>query len=190
MKLTGALVATGLFVSVGALQAQAFGNKAAYKQQLREYKASVAAFKKTDKDDDGQLTLDEFEALMKPLVKELRGKGKHGENPQLTADLEFAASALFEWFDWDMDSGISQSEWTSRQFGVPWDSALDLGLIPFGAVDRNADGKATAGEFKALVSGYVPAWIADYWCYYFLHPEKKDTYSSGSLSGGSLSISR
>lgn len=181
-------MAIGLFGSVGVLQARVFADKAAAKAYARELKGYAAAFNKADTNNDDQLSLDEFESLMKPLVKERRGKGKHGQNPQLTADLEFTASLLFEWFDEDGDdSSISMSEWMSGHFADTWHAVLDLDLIPLGAVDRNGNGKATAGEFKALVSGYVPGWLADSWCYYFLHPEAEQYHPPG-FSGASLSI--
>jgi Ca2+-binding EF-hand superfamily protein len=173
MKLTATLAVAALFAGAGAVHA-APASKAskaaakAAKAAAKAAKASTVAFNRADKDDDDQLSLTEFEALLKPLVKERGAKGNKGQNAQLKADLELTASTLFTWFDVDANTFISLDEWLSGRTSDSTVSAPDFTLIPFEVVDRNGNGKANFGEFQNIVSGYVPTGLAKAWFELFL----------------------
>jgi len=143
-------------------------------------KASAGAFAKADANHDDVLSLDEFESFLKPLGRERGGNGKHGQNAQLSADLELTASTLFAWFDADTSGGVSLDEWLAGRASDPGVSAPDFSLIPFGAVDRNGDGKVNFGEFQGVFSGYVPTALAKAWFQLFLDAQVTVTVSPSS----------
>ena len=180
MKLTATLTAAALFVGAGAVQATP-GSKdskaaaKAAKAAAKAAKAATVAFNRADVDDDNQLSLAEFEALLKPLVKENGGKGNKGQNAQLKADLELTASTLFTWFDVDANTFISLDEWLNGRASDSTVSAPDFTLIPFEVVDRNGNGKANFGEFQNIVSGYVPTELAKAWFQLFLDAQVTTT---------------
>ena len=170
MKLTATLAAAALFAGAGAVHA-APASKAeakAAKAAAKAAKAATVAFNRADINDDDQLSLTEFEALLKPLVKERGAKGNKGQNAQLTADLELTASTLFKWFDVDSNTFISLDEWLAGRASDSAVSAPDFKLIPFEVVDRNGNGKANFGEFQNIASGYVPTELAKAWFQLFL----------------------
>lgn len=161
MKLAVTLAATTLLTAAGAAQAAPAAAKAAVK-------ASTVAFARADKDDDDLLSLNEFESFLKPLGRERGGKGKFGKNAQLLADLEQTAATLFAWFDADASGGVSLDEWLTGRASDPTVSAPDFTLIPFGAIDRNGDGKLNFGEFQGVFAGYVPTLLSKAWFQLYL----------------------
>jgi len=167
MKLAATLASTLLFAA-----------GAAYAGPGVNGKASAVAFAKADKNHDDVLSLDEFESFLKPLGRERGGNGKHGQNAQLTADLELAASTLFAWFDADTSGGVTLDEWLAGRASDSTVSAPDFSLIPFAAVDRNGDGKVNFGEFQGVFSGYVPTALAKAWFQLFLDAQATVTVSS------------
>jgi Ca2+-binding EF-hand superfamily protein len=171
MKLTATLAAAALVAGAGAVHA-APASKAeakAAKAAAKATKAATVAFNRADKDDDNQLSLTEFESLLKPLAKERSAKGKKkGLDPQLTADLELTASTLFTWFDVDANTFISLDEWLNGRVSDSTVSAPNFTLIPFEVVDRNGNGTANFGEFQNIVAGYVPTGLAKAWFQLFL----------------------
>jgi len=196
MKLTSTLAAVALFAGAGtvyaapaskASKAEAKAAKAA-KAAAKAAKAATVAFNRADQDDDDQLSLTEFETLLKPLVKERGAKGNKGQNAQLKADLELTASTLFTWFDVDANTFISLDEWLAGRVSDSTVSAPDFTLIPFSVVDRNGNGKANFGEFQNIASGYVPTGLAKAWFQLFLAaqvpvtPPTTDTSTSTDTS--------
>lgn len=173
MKLTATLAVVALAVGAASVQAAPASKEEkaaakAAKAAAKAAKASTVAFNRADKDDDDQLSLIEFESLLKPLVKERGAKGNKGQNAQLTADLELTASTLFTWFDADASTFISLDEWLAGRTSDSTVSAPDFTLIPFEVVDRNGNGKANFGEFQNIASGYVPTELAKAWFQLFL----------------------
>ena len=178
MKLTSTLAVAALLAGAGAVQA-APSSKAA-KAAAKATKAATVAFNRADQDDDNQLSLAEFETLLKPLVKENSAKGKKGQNAQLKADLELTASTLFTWFDTDANTFISLDEWLAGRASDSAVSAPDFTLIPFDVVDRNGNDKANFGEFQNIVSGYVPTGLAQAWFQLFLAAQVTTTTTDTS----------
>ncbi len=173
MKLTATLAVVALAVGAAFVQAAPASKEEkaaakAAKAAAKAAKASTVAFNRADKDDDDQLSLIEFESLLKPLVKERGAKGNKGQNAQLKADLELTASTLFTWFDVDASTSISLDEWLAGRTSDSTVTAPDFTLIPFEVVDRNGNGKANFGEFQNIASGYVPTELAKAWFQLFL----------------------
>jgi Ca2+-binding EF-hand superfamily protein len=169
MKLAATLAATTLLTVAGAAQAAPAAAKATVKATAKAaVKASTVAFARADKDDDDLLSLDEFESFLKPLGRERGGKGKFGKNAQLLADLEQASATLFAWFDADASGGVSLDEWLAGRASDPTVSAPDFTLIPFGAIDRNGDGKLNFGEFQGVFAGYAPTLLSKAWFQLYL----------------------
>jgi Ca2+-binding EF-hand superfamily protein len=156
MKLTATFATAALLAGAGALHA------------APSIQASTKAFTKADRDNDDQLSLAEFEGLLKPLSKARGGKGNQGQNAELQADLELTASTLFLWFDADASTFISLDEWLDGRASDAAVDAPDFTLIPFEVVDRNGNGKTNFGEFQNIVSKFVPTELAKAWYQLFL----------------------